>query len=530
MRYKICSRTLTLTAVLSACGCAISSPSPYADTRSADLVIRGGTLYPGGGQPVTSDVAIKDDLIIAVGPSLKMTSKRVIDATGMIVAPGFIDPHTHAQPWLTSDDARTRLIEAFLLQGVTTAFVGNDGDGPVNIGSLIDSTSAKPIGVNYAVFTGFGTIRRKVIGAARRAPTPSELEEEKALVGKAMCEGAIGLSTGLFYAPQSFSETDEVIALAAVAGRMGGVYDTHLRDESRYNIGLAAAVDEVIRIAREGQIAAHISHIKALGSDVQGSAPQIVAKIDAARNEGLAITANQYPWAASGTSLTASLVPLWAQDGGRSALLARLADPAQTEKLRTGITDNIRRRGGADKLLIVGGAWKGQRLNAIAAALRTDAVSAAITVIRAADPATISFNMAEDDIAMFMLQPWVMTASDASTAHPRVYGSFARKYAVYTRQNRLLSVRQFIDRSSATTADFFGLKGRGHLRVGGFADVVVFNPKDYAAMATYDQPDLPAVGVRTVLVNGVIAVEDGVLTGAAAGRALPHRPPAWACV
>lgn len=522
-------RVLAFIATLLATGCATPDPSQRLASQGADLLIRGGMIYPGGGEPFVGDVAITGDRIVAVGPSLGIAAERVIDATGMIVAPGFIDPHTHAQPWLTSADARTRMVEPFLLQGVTTAFIGNDGGGPIDVRALLDSATTNPVGVNYAVFTGFGTIRSQVIGEARRAPTPGELAEEEGLVRTAMCEGAIGLSTGLFYAPQSFSRSEEVIALAAVAGRMGGIYDTHLRDESNYNIGLAAAVDEVIRIAREGRIPAHISHIKALGVDVQGTAPQIVAKISAARADGLAITASQYPWSASGTSLVASLVPLWAQDGGRSAMLARFSDPAQTEKLRAGIVDNLRRRGGADKLLIVEGDWKGQRLDAVATALRTDPVEAAIAVIRAADPATISFNMTEADIATFMREPWVMTDSDASTAHPRVYGSFARKYALYTKQDHVLSVREFIDRSSATTADFFGLEGRGHVRAGAFADVVVFDPETYAARATYEQPDLPATGVRSVIVNGRIAVDDGKVTAAAAGRALPHRPPAGAC-
>lgn len=523
------SRSLAVASALLLAGCAIPDASLSPVTLRADLLIRGGTIYPGGGEPFTGDVAITGDRIVAIGPSLMIAAQRVIDASGMIVAPGFIDPHTHAQAWLTATDARTRMVEPFLLQGVTTAFIGNDGGGPVDVRALLDSATTNPVGVNYAVFTGFGTIRSEVIGEARRAPTPGELAKEEALVRTAMCEGAIGLSTGLFYAPQSFSKTEEVIALAAVAGRMGGIYDTHMRDESNYNIGLAAAVDEVIRIAREGRIPAHISHIKALGVDVQGTAPQIVAKINAARAEGLAITASQYPWSASGTSLVASLVPLWAQDGGRSAMLARFDDRVQAEKLRAGMVDNLRRRGGADQLLIVEGDWKGQRLDAVATALRTDPVGAAIAVIRAADPATISFNMTEADIATFMRQPWVMTDSDASTAHPRVYGSFARKYALYARQEGVLTVREFIDRSSATTADFFGLEGHGHLRAGAFADVVVFDPESYAARATYEQPDLPATGVRTVIVNGRIAVDDGKVTDAVAGRALPHRPPAGAC-
>jgi N-acyl-D-aspartate/D-glutamate deacylase len=514
---------LLSTALVGACA------TPSQEPLQADLLIHGGTIYPGGADPYTGDIAVSGDRIVAVGAHLTVSAARTIDARGMIVAPGFIDPHTHMGGWLTADDADRRLVEPFLKQGVTTAFVGNDGGGTIEVGKLLASAKAKPVGINYATFTGFGTIREHVIGDDRRAPTAAELDREKALVRGAMCEGALGLSTGLFYAPQSFSKTDEVVALAKVAGAMGGVYDTHLRDEANYTVGLAAAVDEAIAIAREGRIPVHISHIKALGVDLHGMAPTIIGRIEAARAKGLHVTAGQYPWDASGTSLVASLIPLWAQDGGRAAMLERFDDPAQAARLHAEIAENMRRRGGAESLLIVEGQWKGRRLDAVAKALGTDPVSAAIATIREGDPATISFNMAESDIEAFMRQPWTMTDSDASTAHPRVYGSFARKYAVYVKERHVLNLREFIDRSSALTADWFGIADRGHLRPGAFADVVVFDPARYAARATYEQPDLTAAGVRTVLVNGRVAVDDGKLTGEAAGRALAHTPPAGAC-
>jgi N-acyl-D-aspartate/D-glutamate deacylase len=506
-------------------GCATPSRTPLA----VDLLISGGTIYPGGAEPFTGEIAVSGDRIVAVGPDVAVTAARTIVARGMIVAPGFIDPHTHMEGWLTADDARRRLVEPFLMQGVTTAFVGNDGGGPIEVGKLLDSARTKPVGINYATFTGFGSIREKIIGSDRRAPNSAELKREEQLVRDAMCEGAMGLSTGLFYAPQSFSKTDEVVALAKVAAAMGGTYDTHLRDEANYNVGLAAAVDEAITIARDARIPVHISHIKALGVDVQGMAPAIIARIEAARSGGLNVTAGQYPWQASGTSLVASLIPLWAQDGGRSAMLARFDDPELATRLKNEIAENLRRRGGAEMLLIVEGRWKGRRLDAVAKALGTDPVAAAMATIRVGDPATISFNMAEGDIEAFMRQPWTMTDSDASTAHPRIYGSFARKYDVYVRERHVLGMREFIDRSSALTADWFGIKDRGHLRPGAFADVVVFDPAHYASRATYEQPDITAAGVRAVLVNGRLAVDHGQLTGEAAGRALAHAAPAAAC-
>jgi len=496
---------------------------------TADLLIHDGTIYTGSDAPFVGDVAISGDRITAVGRHLKLTAKRVIDAKGMIVAPGFIDPHTHMGDDLASADTRKRLVPAFLMQGVTTAFIGNDGGGAIDVAAMLNRAKAKPVGINYATYTGFGTIREKVIGEANRAPTPAELAQMKAMVASAMCHGALGLSTGLFYAPQSFSKTDEVVALAKEAAKRGGYYDSHIRDESSYTVGLKAAVDEAIEIGRAAHIPIHISHIKALGVDVQGQAPAIIAKIDTARRAGIDITASQYPWSASGTSLVASLVPLWAQDGGRAALLRRFDDPSLVERLQADMAENLRKRGGADKLLIVEGPFKNHMLAEIAKAHALDPIAAAIAVIRIADPGVVSFNQSESDIAAFMRQPWVMTDSDASNGHPRVYGTFARKYAKYAVADHVVTVREFVERSSTLTADWFHLTGRGHLRVGAFADVVIFDPKTYAARATYQQPTLLAAGVQTVLVNGVIAVDHGTLTGRAAGRALPHQSTPGTC-
>jgi N-acyl-D-aspartate/D-glutamate deacylase len=347
------------------------------------------------------------------------------------------------------------------------------------------------------------------------------------LVASAMCQGALGLSTGLFYAPQSFATTAEVMAVAREAGLRGGVYDSHIRDESSYTIGLAAAVDEAIAIGREAGLPVNISHIKALGVDVHGQAPAIIARIEAARRSGQRVTADQYPWSASGTSLVAALVPRWAQDGGRAALLRRFDDPASAARLRTQMADNLRRRGGPASLLITEGPNRGRTLAEVAAG--RDPVAAASAVIRLEDPAVASFNQTEADIADFMRRPWVMTGSDASTGHPRAYGSFARKYSEYVVRRRVLTLREFIERSSALTADTFGLTDRGRLRPGAFADIVVFDPEAYAARATYQEPTLLASGVRTVLVNGVPAVENGALTGAAPGRGLPRTPPPGSC-
>jgi N-acyl-D-aspartate/D-glutamate deacylase len=495
--------------------------------RRVDVLIRGGTVYTGSDAPFVGDVAISGDRIRAVGRRLNVRAARVVDARGMIVAPGFIDPHTHVGEQLASDDAQARLIPAFLMQGVTTALIGNDGGGDPDVRAVLGRARTRPVGINYAAYVGFGAVRRAVIGEADRPPTPDEVTRMRRIVADSMCQGALGLSTGLFYAPQSFSRTDEVVALAREAASRGGVYDSHLRDESSYSIGLAAAVDEAITIGREAGLPVNISHIKALGVDVHGQAPAIIARIEAAQRTGQRITADQYPWSASGTSLVASLVPRWAQDGGRDAMLRRFDDASLATRLRTDMAENLRRRGGASSLLITEGSARGRRLAEVAGA--ANPIETAIGLIRQADASVVSFNQTEADIEAFMRRPWVMTSSDASEGHPRAFGSFARLYSEYVQRRHVLTLRAFIERSSARTADTFGLVDRGRLRAGGFADVVVFDPRTYAARATYEQPTELAAGVRAVFVNGVAAVENGALTGAARGRGLAHVPRAGSC-
>ena len=324
-----------------------------------DLIIRGGTIYTGSDAPFVGDVAVSGDRIRAVAQRLRYRGRPSDRCAG-----NDRRPRLHRSPYPCRRSARfrdpaARLIAAFLMQGVTTAFIGNDGGGDPDVAAV--SVAPAAAGRHQlAAYVGFGAVRRAVIGEADRAPTPDELARMQAMVATAMCQGALGLSTGLFYAPQSFAKTDEVVALAREAGKRGGVYDSHIRDESSYSIGLAAAVDEAIAIGREGGLPVNISHIKALGVDVHGQAPAIIARIEAARRAGQRVTADQYPWSASGTSLVASLVPRWAQDGGRPALLRRFDDPALAERLRAEMAENLRRRGGAETLLITEGQYRGQ--------------------------------------------------------------------------------------------------------------------------------------------------------------------------
>jgi N-acyl-D-aspartate/D-glutamate deacylase len=377
-----------------------------------------------------------------------------------------------------------------------------------------------------------------VLGQDARAPSAAELAKMKALVANGMCDGALGLSTGLFYAPQSFAKTDEVIAVAREAATRGGLYDTHQRDESSYSIGLLASVEEAIEIGKQAGMPVHFAHLKALGVDVHGQAGAMIAAIDAARAAGIDVTADQYPWLASGSSLDASLLPRWAVDGGGAALLKRLDDPATLARIRDEMQDNLRRRGGAGALLLIAQdfPWTGKTLAEVAEAWKLDPRDAALRIIRQSIEAkggeerggasVASFNMAQADVDLLMQQPWMVTASDGSDGHPRMFATFPEKYLRYVRERQVIDLANFIRQSTGRTADIYKIDQRGYLRAGYFADVLLFDPDLYAPRADYMHPRELSVGVRKLFVNGVLAVDEGRATAAAAGRALLRpRPP-----
>jgi N-acyl-D-amino-acid deacylase len=349
----------------------------------------------------------------------------------------------------------------------------------------------------------------------------------KSLVRQGMDDGALGLSTGLYYAPGNFAKTEEVIELAKVAAGRGGVYDTHQRDESSYTVGLLASIEEVIRIGREAKIPVHISHIKALGADVWGQSAKAIEIIDRARAGGVNVTANQYPYVASGTGLSAALLPRWAEAGGRQEMLKRIDDPAVRPRLIAEMEQNLKRRGGANSLLIRsisgGGADRdlvGKRLDEIAKSRRKSAVETALEIIKAGNAGVTSFNMTEDDIENFMKQPWVMTGSDGSGGHPRKYGTYPRKIREYVLNRSVITLPRMIQASSLQVAETFDLKNRGKLGPGYFADVIVFDEKTIADRATYENPEVFAEGIKYVIVNGKVAIDGGKYVGAMAGRAL----------
>ena len=500
------------------------SSSPSTQPTRVDLLIRNGRVFDGSGaNEIKADLGITGDRITFIGDAAKanITATRTLDATGLIVAPGFIDPHTHADEDLSDPQRKANL--AFLLQGVTTVVIGSDGRSPLPLSKKLDALNKQGIGTNAVHLVGHGSVRGAVLGQADVQPNAEQLEKMKALVKQGMADGAFGMSTGLYYAPGSYSKTEEVIELAKVVAAQGGIYDTHQRDESSYSIGLLGSIAEVIRIGREAKLPVHISHIKALGVDVWGQSKDAIALIEKARAEGVNVTANQYPYTASGTSLTASLVPRWAEAGGNAELLKRIEDPAVRPRLVKEMEDNLRRRGGANSLLITSSrnrAIVGQRLDAIAKAANKPPVEAALDVIKTGGAGVASFNMSEPDIEAFMKMSWVMTGSDGSGGHPRKYGTYPRKLHEYVFNRHVISLPRMIQASSAQVAETFGIRQRGKLAIGNFADVIVFDEKTVNERATYEQPEQLAVGMKFILVNGKLAVEDGKYTGTLAGRAL----------
>jgi N-acyl-D-aspartate/D-glutamate deacylase len=384
-------------------------------------------------------------------------------------------------------------------------------------------------GPNVYNLVGFGAVRSAVMGNSSAKATPAQVDSMRKLIDKAMREGAYGVGGGLFYAPQSYSSTEEVIAVVSAAKPYGGVYDSHQRDESSYTIGLMNSVREAIRIGRESGLTTNIGHVKALGVDVWGYADSVLRLMREARAAGHMVVADQYPWTASGTGLSAALLPRWAQAGGGDSLRARIADAATRERMLTEMRDNLRRRGGDSTLLLINGnaaarPYIGKTLKQVAAEKGMPAVETALGMIRdGLDMGVASFNMTEADIEKFMKDPYVMTSSDGSGGHPRLFGTYPRKIRRYVLDKPVITMERMIQSASQQVAEVYGIGERGSLRTGYFADVIVFDPATIRERATYVEPELLSEGMRWVLVNGKLAVDQGKPTGVMAGRGLRKR-------
>ena len=499
-------------------------------SREVDVILRNGRLLDGTGNPwVRGDVAIRGDRVVAVGRLHGWTAPEELDVAGLYVAPGFIDAHSHAGPGLASEDRSHAFPQ--LAQGVTTVFVNPDGGGPVELAEQREELLRHGLGINVAQLVPHGSIRAEVMGMEDRLASPGELEAMRALVRAGMEEGAFGLSSGPFYAPGSFSDTRELVELARVAAEYGGVYTSHIRDESDYGIGLVAAVDEVITVAREAEIRGIVTHVKALGPRVWGFSTAVVRRIERARDEGVEVFADQYPYIASATGLSSALVPRWAQEGGMESMRARLIDPETRPRLVEEIWENLDRRGGADRIqfrsFTEDPSIEGRTLAEVAEERGMDAVEATLALLGQGSPSIVSFNMDERDVAEFMRQPWTMTASDGDfprwgegVPHPRSYGAFSRKLRHYVVEEGVVTLEEAIRSMTSLPALVHRMEARGTLQAGMVADVVVFDLDRVRDRATFTDPHQLSEGMVHVLVNGGFAIRGGDFTDLRSGRVL----------
>ena len=492
--------------------CALTAALVAQPAQRFDVLIRNGRVMDGSGNPwLRADVGITGDRIAAVGRLTEATATRVIDAHDRIVAPGFIDVHSHAADGLRN--AALHQAQPIIAQGITTVVVNPDGGGPIDLAAQRAALEAAHPGPNAALLIGHGSIRRAVLGDANRAPTDEELARMKELVRRGMNEGAFGLSSGLFYVPASFATTEEVIELTKVAAEFGGLYTSHVRDEGNYDTGVRASVLEVIRVAEEARTIGIVTHMKALGTDSWGLSADLVKSIEDARARGIQVFADQYPYDASSTSLRAALLP-----GGIQATEAVVAE-------------NLRRRNGPNAIQIAfyqpDKSLEGKRLSEIAEARNVSPVKAAMDIMAAGNASIVSYNMSEQDIASIMRASFTMASSDgglvavgAGHPHPRDYGAFARRLGVYVRERKVVPLEFAIRSMTSLPASVFGFTDRGVIRPGAFADIVVFDPATIRDMATYEDPQRLAEGVSDVLVNGVPERLEGKFTDQAAGRVL----------
>jgi N-acyl-D-amino-acid deacylase len=499
-----------------------------------DLIIRNGRVLDGSGNPwFYADIAVSGDRIVSVGDLGSATAAHTIDAKGLIVSPGFIDVHSHAGSALaTAGLAHGRPL---LAQGITTIFANPDGGGPIDLEKQRAALQKNPLGVNVALMVPHGSVRGAVLGMSDRDPTPAELERMRLLTEQGMQAGAFGLSDGPYYAPASYSKTPEIVALAKVASRYGGVYTSHIRDESDYTVGLVAAVDEVITVSREAKLPGIVTHIKALGPHVWGLSEHIVQRMEQAREQGVQVYADQYPYEASGTGIVGALVPRWALVGGDTALRRRIDDATDGVRLRREMSENFERRGGADRLQISDyrpePSIEGKTLGQVARDRNLSPVELALTMVKRGGAGLTSFNMTEADIATFMRQPWTMTSTDGGLVemgdgvpHPRFYGAFSRKIRKYVNDEHVLDLPSAIRSMTSLPAGVFHMEDRGSIRPGMRADIVVFDPVQVRDLATYDKPHQLSQGMVAIVVNGGVAMEGGKFTDGRFGQVLSRRP------
>jgi dihydroorotase/N-acyl-D-amino-acid deacylase len=527
-----------------------------------DLIIRNGHVIDGTGSPwYAADVAVRSGRIAAIGNLGRVRASRIIDAHGQVVAPGFIDMLGQSELTLLVDPRAP----SKLFQGITTEITGEgESVAPLNAAMIrenqptYDHYRVKPnwrtlaeyfarlekqgIGINLATYLGATSVREMVVGYADRAPTEEELKRMEELVDQGMRQGAMGISSALEYPPAPYASTEELIALARVAARYGGIYATHMRDEGNAEM---AALDETFRIGREARIPIEIFHLKTSGKRNWGNMPQVVERIDKARAEGLDVAADTYAYTAWSNGM-AAFTPPWANDGGKEQLLQRLKDPAKRARMRKDMTtpsdtwDNewLEIDGPQDVLICAVNhkellQYQGKRLSEVAAEWHEDPIDAIFDFLIRDEAGTsvAVFGMSEPDVVLALQQPWVSVDNDDSATapegilgadhpHPRAYGTYPRILAKYVREEGKLSLPDAIRKFTALPAQREHLTDRGVIKRGMWADLVVFDSGAIHDVATYDNPNRFSVGVSYVLVNGVPVLEEGRMTGALPGKVL----------
>ena len=499
--------------------------------QEADVLIINGKVLDGTGNSwFYADLAVKDGRIIKIGTVKNWHSTRTIDASGLVVAPGFIDVHTHIE----GDEKKNPIASNFIYDGVTSVITGNCGLSEVNIGKYFSMIDSLKLSINVAALVGHNDVRKAVMGSANRDPSEAEMQQMEAIVKKAMEDGAVGLSTGLIYIPGTYSKTIEIVRLAKVAAAYHGVYASHMRDEGD---SVTAAIEEALHIGREAKMPVEISHFKLSGQQNWGRSKETVPMIIQARKEGLDVTIDQYPYTASSTSLS-TLLPDWVLADGQDSIKSRLArlnirkevaaymiQKLQKRKLKnfsypvvaTFKADSSYNGKSIEQVNLI----KGRKHNA------TEEAETIIEMMELGGAAMIFHGMSDEDVKNIMQYPFNMFASDASirvygsgNPHPRGYGTNARVLGKYVRDEKVISLEEAIRRMTSLPAQKFQLKDRGLLREGFAADIVLFDPNTVQDNSTYENPHQYSSGFKYILVNGVVTVEDSKHTGARAGTIL----------
>jgi len=508
-------------------------PASHAQQAQYDLILRHARIVDGTSSPwFKGDLAIRGDAIVRIASSIDDGAARVIDVAGQVVAPGFIDIHTHARRGLLDVPTAPNYVR----QGVTTVMEGPDGSSPLPISTFLTQLDRVAKSLNIGTFIGQGSVRDAVIGRANRPATPQEIQRMVGLVEQGMKDGAFGLSTGLFYVPGTFTPTDEVIELARAAGRFGGIHESHQRDDAAKVLD---SVNETIVIGEKGGLPTQISHAKVIGRSNWGRSTELLALVDQARARGVDVTIDQYPYDASSTSIEAALLPAWALEGGRDATLGRLRDPATRARVVSATIAMIRdeRGGGNPQNVQFANCSFDPSLGGKTLADATRQHGLEVTIDNAAETTlwlveqggcqAIFHAMSEQDVERIMRHPATMIASDGEVPvfgraypHPRSYGTFARVLGMYVREKKILTLEDAIRRMTAFPAAKLGLSDRGVLRPGMKADIVVFDPASVRDTATYEKPHQYAEGFSHVIVNGQVVFEKGEMTASRPGRVL----------